>query len=197
MRTLALLLGLCWLVPAAAHPPPMPEDTDSASQMLRKKRKTPFVALAGSEYADKQAYDRLGYVDLKFVRVIDADPLVVEVELWEPVEPDPGGLLVFLVPEGAMRFKYAAYKPEEGEWGLFGISGRDVFEDRIGSATFAQDLAHITVTIPRADIPLDDFLAHVHSLSGPDNDNLWKDDAPNGREGIGIPARTEEDVAGR
>ena len=195
MRALALCLGLVWLVPAAAHPPPMPEDTESASEMLRKKRKKPFGALVGSEVADKQAYGREGYVDLRSVVVTDADPLVVEVELWEPVVPDPGGLIVFLVPEGAMRFKFAAYQPEEGEWGFFGLSGRDVFEDRIGSATFVQDLTRITVTIPRADIPLDDFLVHVHSLSGPDNDNLWKDDAPNGREGIGVPARTEEDLA--
>ena len=49
----------------------------------------------------------------------------------------------------------------------------------------------ITITVPREDIPLNDFLVHAHVLSGPDADNLWKDDCPNGREGLGIPARPE------
>jgi len=196
VRAIALALGLVWTVPAAAHPPPVPEDTESASQMLRRKaRKTPYVAIAGDVVQDKKAFSREGYLDLKSLKVIDADPLAVEVELFEAIEPDPGGFIVFLVVEGRTRFDYAAYLPEEGEWGLFALSGRNIYEDRVGSASYSRDGATMTVTIPRADIPLDDFLVHVHTLSGPDNDNLWKDEVPNERKGIGVPARTEDDVA--
>ena len=49
----------------------------------------------------------------------------------------------------------------------------------------------MTVTIPRGDIPLDEFMVHAHVLSGPDNDNLWKDDVPNERKAIAVPPRTE------
>jgi len=195
MKALALLLTFGWLVPAAAHPPPVPEDTESPSQMLRRKaRRTPYLAIVGDTAQDKQAYGREGYLDLKSLQVTDADPLVVEVELFEALEPDPGGLIVFLVVEGRTRFDYAAYLPEEGEWGLFALSGRNIYEDNVGSASYQRDGTTMTVTIPRGDIPLDDFLVHVHTLSGPDNDNLWKDEVPNERKGIGVPARTEEDV---
>jgi hypothetical protein len=119
----------------------------------------------------------------------------VDIELFEPVEPEPGGLVVFLVPEGDKKFRYAAYQPEEGEWGLFALSGRDIYEDPAGAASYAREDTVMTVTIPRSDVPLDDFLVHIHCLSGPDNDNLWKDEAPNERKGLGVPARTEEDVA--
>ena len=195
MRALALLLAYVFVVPASAHPPPKPEDTGTASEVLRKKKKKPFVAVAGDVVEDKQAYGREGYMDIKSFRVIDADPLVAEVELYEALEPDPGGLAILLLPEGAMRFKFAAYQPEEGEWGLYAVSGRDEFEDRIGDVSYQREDALLTVTIPREIIPLDDFLVHAHCLSGPDNDNLWKDDVPNDRKGLGVPARTEEDVA--
>lgn len=195
MRTLALLLIGLFVTPAAAHPPPRPEEASSASEMLKKKKKTRYLALAGDFTEDKQAYGREGYLDIKSVRVFDEDPLRVDIELFEAVEPEPGGLVVFLVPEGAKKFKYAAYLPEEGEWGLFGLSGREIYEEPAGSASYVQEDTMMTVTIPRSDIPLDDFLVHIHTLSGPDNDNLWKDEAPNERKGLGVPARTEEDVA--
>ena len=196
MRTLALLFGLTWLVPASAHPPPVPEDTESASEMLRRKaRKTPYLAIAGDVAHDKKAYGRDGYLDIESLRVIDADPLVVEIELFEALEPDPGGLIVFLVVEGRTRFDYAAYRPEEGDWGLFALSGRNIYEKHVGSASYTREDTVMTVSIPRADIPLDDFLVHIHTLSGPDNDNLWKDEVPNERKGIGVPTRAEEDVA--
>lgn len=195
MRSLALLLAGLFAVPAAAHPPPKPEEASSASEMLMKKKKTPYLAIAGDFAEDKEAYGREGFLDIKSVRVFDEEPLRVDIELYEAVEPEPGGLVVFLVPEGDKRFKYAAYQPEEGEWGLFGLSGREIYEDPVGGATYVREDTVMTVTIPRADIPLDDFLVHIHTLSGPDNDNLWKDEAPNERKGLGVPARTEEDVA--
>ncbi len=195
---LALLLTLIWVLPATAHPPPKMDETESASQMLRKKKRTPYTALEGESAADKQAYGREGFLDIKAVTVTDADPLVVEVELFEALEPDPGGLLVFLLAEGDMNFRYAAYLPEgeDAEWGLFGPSGRNIFEERLGGAAYARDETTLTVTVPRADIPLDDFLVHVHTLSGPDNDDLWKDECPNERKGIGVPPRSEQDVTG-
>ena len=195
MRSLALLLTAAIALPVAAHPPPVPEEASSASEMLKKKKVPPYLAIVGDFAEDKQAYGREGYLDIKSVRVFAEDPLRVEVELFEAVEPEPGGLVVFLVVEGAKKFKYAAYQPEEGEWGLFGLSGRNIYEDPLGAATYARQDTMMTVTIPRADIPLDDFLVHIHTLSGPDNDNLWKDEAPNERKGLGVPARTEEDVA--
>jgi hypothetical protein len=194
-RTLALLLTLIWAMPVVAHPPPKMEETESASQMLRKKKRTPYTALAGDSATDKQAYGREGFLDIRALRVTDGDPLVVEVELFEAVEPEPGGLLVFLLAEGDTNFRYAAYLPEEGEWGLFGPSGRNIFEERIGDASYTSDGTTLTVTIPRSAIPLDDFLVHLHTLSGPDNDNLWKDECPNERKGIGVPPRSEEDLA--
>ncbi len=208
MRALALTLVALFAVPAAAHPPPRPEEASSASEMLKKKKKTPYLAIAGGFAEDKQAYGREGYLDIKSVRVFDEDPLRVDIELFEAVEPEPGGLVVFLVPEGDKKFRYAAYLPEpmEGEgaeeaespeWGLFALSGREIYEDRAGSASYVREDTVMTVTIPRSDIPLDDFLVHIHCLSGPDNDNLWKDEAPNERKGLGVPARTEEDVAGQ
>ena len=191
-----MLLGVWLAAPliASAHPPPMPEDTGTASEMLKKKRKTPFRAIAGDRVSDKQGYGREGCMDIKSMRVVDADPLVVEIELYEAIEPDPAGLLVFLLPEGAMRFKFAAFQPEEGEWGLFRVGASGVFDDPMGSASYYREGTVCTVTIPRADIPLDDFLVHGHVLSGPDNDNLWKDDCPNGRFGLGIPARPESET---
>jgi len=197
MRAFALLLVSAFALPAVAHPPPKPEEASSASEMLKKKKKTPYLAVVGDFAEDKQAYGREGFLDIKSVRVVDADPLQVDIELFEALEPDPGGLVVFLVPEGDKRFKYAAYQPEEGEWGLFGLSGREIYEDLVGGASYVREETVMTVTIPRADIPLDDFLVHIHTLSGPDNDNLWKDEAPNERMGLGVPARTEEDVARR
>ena len=112
MRALTLALVALFAVPAAAHPPPRPEEASSASEMLKKKKKTPYLAIAGDYSEDKQAYGREGYLDIKSVRVFDEDPLRVDIELFEPVEPEPGGLVVFLVPEGDKKFRYAAYQPE-------------------------------------------------------------------------------------
>jgi len=190
---LAFALAAVWTAVAGAHPPPVPEDTGSASDMLKKKRKTPYVSLGASEIEDKQAYKREGYLDIKSVKVTSADPVVVEVEFWEELEPEPGGLLVFLVPDGAKQFKYAAYLPEPAEdgapdeWGVFALSGKGIYEDRVGPASYVRDGALMTVTVPTEGIDMKKQMVHVHVLSGPDNDSLWKDEAPNERKGLDLP----------
>ena len=190
---LALGLAVVWTVAAGAHPPPVPEDTGSASDMLKKKRKTPYESLGASVIEDKQAYQREGYLDIKSVRVTGADPVVVEVETWEALEPEPGGLLVFLVPDGSKQFKYATYLPEPaedgtaGEWGVFALSGKGVYEDHMGAASYGREGALMTVTVPTEGIDMNKMMVHVHVLSGPDNDNLWKDEAPNERKGLDLP----------
>ncbi len=195
MRAAAWVIALAFASSAAfagAHPPPKPEDTGSASEMLKKKRKKPFESIPGTRVEDKQAYQRLGFLDLAWFEVISEAPeLVVQVGLYEAIEPDPGGMILFMLPEGAMSFKFAAYQPEEGEWGLFKVGRSGVFDDPMGRASMEQKGQVITITVPREDIPLDDFLVHAHVLSGADNDSLWKDDCPNGRKGLGIPARPE------
>lgn len=197
MLSLVFPLGLVFATTAVAHPPPIPEDTSSASDMIKKKKKTPYEAVEGNYAEDKQAYKREGYLDIASVRVHDEDPLRVEVGLYEALEPEPGGLVIFLLNEGDKVFRYAAYLPEPaedgtpGEWGLFKVSKRNIFDDPIGGASYTRDDAVMTVTIPRADIPLDGFLVHAFVLSGPDNDNLWKDDAPNERKGIAVPPRAQ------
>ncbi len=193
----ALLLATALAAPAAAHTPPVPEDTSSASDMLRKKRKTPYEAVPGTVAEDKQAYKRDGYLDIARVEVFDEDPLKVVVTTYEPIEPDPGGLVLLFTRAGTKKFLYAAYLPEPAEdgtpdeWGLFAASKRNIFEDRIGPATYARDGATMTVTVPRDAIPLDEFLIITRVLSGPDNDSLWSDDAPNDRKGLAIPPMAE------
>lgn len=187
-----LFAALALTAGVAAHPPPKPEDTSSASEMIKKKRKTPFESIPGTRVEDKQAYQREGHLDIAWFEVLQEEPeLVVQVGLYEDVEPDPGGMILFMLPEGAMTFKYAAYQPEEGDWGLFKVGRSGVFDDPMGRASYEKTGQVITISVPREDLPLNDFLVHAHVLSGPDNDNLWKDDCPNGREGLGIPARPE------
>ena len=195
---MALALVIVWSAGAAAHPPPRPEDTDSPSERLKKKKKTPYEALPGARVEDKQAYQREGHLDIAWLEVVQEAPqLVARIGLYEANEPDPGGAILFILPEGARSFKFAAYQPEDGEWGLFKVGRGGVFDDPMGRASFSQDGAVMTISVPREDVPLDDFLVHAHVLSGPDNDNLWKDDCPNGRKGLGIPARPEpRDSAG-
>ncbi len=189
-----LVAALAWPLSAGAHPPPKPEDTGSASEMLKKRKKlTPYESLGVSETDDKQAYQRAGFLDIAAVRVLQRSPVVVEIDLYEAIEPDPGGLLVFLVRDGSRRFQYAAYLPEPAEdgtpsaWGLFALSGRDVYEDRVGDASYARDGTRMTVTIPAEGLDLDELFVHVQVLSGPDNDSLWKDEAPNDRKALVIP----------
>ena len=195
MRHLAGIIALVFVANAGvvlAHVPPKPEDTGSASEMFKKKRKTPYESLPGTRIEDKQAYQREGYLDIAWFEVIAEEPeLVVQIGLYAAVEPDPAGMILYVVPEGAMAYKFAAYKPEEGEWALFKVGRSGVFDDPMGRASFEQNGPVITITVPREDIPLNDFLVHAQTLSGPDNDNLWKDECPNSREGLGIPARPE------
>ncbi len=190
LRAAPLLCALGGPARVHAHPPPLPVDSFSPAEMIRKLHEAPFSAVPGDAVEDRRAYRREGYLDMAGMRVIDGDPLVVEVSLYEPLDPDPGGLMVFLTLEGSMEFLYCAYQPEGGEWGLFEVGDSGVFDRPVGRASFRRDGTLLTVAIPRADIPLESFLVHAHTLSGPDADHLWKDDCPNERDGLAVPPRT-------
>lgn len=184
----AFLFGT--LSASEAHPPPRPEEVSSTSEMLQRRPK-PYRPSDGTIVEDKQARGRELFLDVQEIRLNNSDPLEVQITTWGASVPEPGGVLVYLVRKGQRSPGWVIYQPEPEEegveqpWGMFTLGRNGVYDDRVGDASFEQDGAVMTVraALPSG-LPRRGLLTFVRTRSGNDPENLWTDDAPNGRRGL-------------